>query len=276
MYSGSMVQLEIRCPICSLKGKIEINEDATKDASRGLLAVNIVPGMVCEHQFVAYLDKNLKVRDALTADFHIELAATPEPKKEIESKPSIDIIDMDLIKINLTPQIITYVISAVFTKKKIVLISEETHLFNHFQNFFKYITKDSFGIDLTFITLEDYMNRKAEFQEAIVLGRNEILRDSDGVLNSRKLKTEKGFVDAFFKERDLKVSMIVLKNEIQKAFNLCTGLKELFGEYKAGDTINLKEIRSRLEDIHNIKISQSYLDFLTTITQSYFNLLLEG
>ncbi|MHA1146715.1 MAG: hypothetical protein ACTSR8_00550 [Promethearchaeota archaeon] len=267
------VQLEIRCPQCSIKGKIEIDDTAVKDASKGLIAINITPGMICEHQFVAYLDKNLKVRDALIADFHIEIIS--EIQKEAERKLSIDLIDMDLIRLNLTPQILAYVLSYVFHKKKIVLIFEESHLFNHFQNFFKYITKDSFTIDITLLPLKEYMARKPEFLDYIILGRNEILRDEERIINTKKLKIEKGMVDTFFKERDLKVSIIILKNEIQKVYNLSKTLGEIIKENKEFGVINLKEARSRLERIYNTKLSQSHLEFILKITKSYFDVSLQ-
>ena len=68
-----MAKAEIRCPTCDNVGKLEIAEDSIKNVSRGLLAVNVAPHIICEHSFIVYIDKNLQVRDYFVADFHIEL-----------------------------------------------------------------------------------------------------------------------------------------------------------------------------------------------------------
>ena len=54
-----MVKIEIRCPKCSKRNKIEVSEEEVKNTTRGLYAVNVSEGIICEHSFVAYLDKNL-------------------------------------------------------------------------------------------------------------------------------------------------------------------------------------------------------------------------
>ena len=67
-----MAKIEVRCPVCSNWDNIEISDDATKNVAKGLLAVHLAAGMICEHGFIAYVDKNLIVRDCLIADFNIE------------------------------------------------------------------------------------------------------------------------------------------------------------------------------------------------------------
>ncbi|MFX0030738.1 MAG: hypothetical protein ACFE8B_16110, partial [Candidatus Hermodarchaeota archaeon] len=69
-----MAKIEVRCPICSKWDHIEVSDDATKDLEKGLLAVNINSGMICNHSFVAYVDKNFIVRDCLIADFEIKVS----------------------------------------------------------------------------------------------------------------------------------------------------------------------------------------------------------
>ncbi|MHA1487210.1 MAG: hypothetical protein ACTSSC_08555, partial [Promethearchaeota archaeon] len=62
-----MKKLEVRCPSCSSRGYIEISEEEVEKAARGVFAVNISEGIVCDHSFVAYIDKNLSVRDTFMA-----------------------------------------------------------------------------------------------------------------------------------------------------------------------------------------------------------------
>ncbi|MFX1394960.1 MAG: hypothetical protein ACFFAH_15510, partial [Promethearchaeota archaeon] len=64
-----MNKVQINCPICSKTGSIEISHNILKDSLRGLLAINIAKDIICSHSFIAYIDKNLNVRDYFVADF---------------------------------------------------------------------------------------------------------------------------------------------------------------------------------------------------------------
>ncbi|TFG00399.1 MAG: hypothetical protein EU541_02410 [Promethearchaeota archaeon] len=67
------IEISITCPICSKWGKIEIAEKELGKASRGLLSISISEDLICEHSFIAYVDRNLKVRDYFVPDFEISL-----------------------------------------------------------------------------------------------------------------------------------------------------------------------------------------------------------
>ena len=69
-----MVKLLIRCPSCHKSGIIEIDENVLKNVSRGLLAIYVDTHTVCEHSFITYVDRNLKIRDYFIADFQFEIA----------------------------------------------------------------------------------------------------------------------------------------------------------------------------------------------------------
>ncbi len=65
------MDVDIRCPICSESGKIEVSKKELGKASRGLLSISLPENVVCKHSFVAYIDKNFKVRDYFVPDFEI-------------------------------------------------------------------------------------------------------------------------------------------------------------------------------------------------------------
>ena len=114
-----MARIEIRCPLCSKWDHIEISDDATENVSKGLLAINIASGMICEHSFIAYVDKNLIVRDCLVADFKIELPESEASGGTEESlTPETETIKFDLIKLNIPDTLMTYVLRTIFFGKK--------------------------------------------------------------------------------------------------------------------------------------------------------------
>ena len=89
-----MVKVEIRCPSCAKIGKIEIKESILNQSVRGITAVNISERLICEHSFIAYIDKNLDVRDCFIADFQIEL---PQLKSD-QKIEKVDVPDSDFIE----------------------------------------------------------------------------------------------------------------------------------------------------------------------------------
>jgi len=139
-----MAKIEVRCPICSKWDNIEISDDATKNVSKGLLAINIAPGMICEHSFIAYVDKNLIVRDCLVADFKIELPESEVIEDTEENiTPETDTIKFDLIKLNIPDMLMTYIFKTIFVGEKTLILSDHEFLYNHLMNFFKYIMQNS-------------------------------------------------------------------------------------------------------------------------------------
>ncbi|HEY0087334.1 MAG TPA: hypothetical protein VGB37_00730, partial [Candidatus Lokiarchaeia archaeon] len=97
------VKVEIRCPACNKRGVIKVSDNLVNKSARGITAINVAENLVCEHSFVAYIDKNMEVRDCFVCDFKLIL-----PKIEIE-KEKKEIIpkdfDIDILKYNLIPSL---------------------------------------------------------------------------------------------------------------------------------------------------------------------------
>ena len=152
-----MKKLEVRCPSCSSRGYIEVSEEDIEKAARGVFAVNILEGVTCEHSFVAYIDKNLAVRDTFIADFQLELPdMVPEQTITPDVSEQLEYIDVDLIKLNLTASLLTHVIRAIFYKKKIYLIFDQSYMVDQVYRFIEYITLNSFETDVLVISGEQY------------------------------------------------------------------------------------------------------------------------
>lgn len=294
-----MSKVEIRCPSCQGVGFIQVSEDAMKNVSRGLLAVNIAEHTICDHSFITYIDKNLNVRDYFVADFHIELPdiAPPEEIEDLDKKiPGKDIIDIDLIKLNLPAILIAHVLKSIFSKQKIIIISEQGFLYGHIINFFKYITQDSFDIDITAISAEDYKDNKKKYKDYMVFESTQVIRNVKKIIDQKKLKVEKHIVNRFMTEAELGYSYIVLKNEVYKAFKLAKTIIEYGENYGEIENIDPKKmvedaavssfldhlvnkeklvfkiISDYLEKIHHVRIQKQYLSFLIGIVKDYFGI----
>lgn len=265
-----MAKIEVRCPICSLWDNIEISDDATKNVSKGLLAINIASGMICEHSFIAYVDKNLVVRDCIVADFKIELPESEAAKKSEESiTPETDSIKFDLIKLNIPDMLMAYVFRTIFLGKKALILSDHEFLYNHIVNFFKYVMQNSFEFDLRIISEMDYKKNKSEYKDYLVFKNREIIKDKEQVINPKRLEIEKLIVQKFFAEYDLMAGLIILRNEINKAYEFSKSIIQYL-ENQKGNPLTSKIIMSYLSEKHGEKIYLPYLTFLIDIIHYYF------
>ncbi len=264
-----MKKIEVRCPSCPGIGFIEVSEVEVEKAKRGVFAVNVSEGIICEHSFVAYIDKNFIVRDTFITDFQLEL---PDiiPKKSIEPKDSVqlDSINVSLIKLNLSASLIAYIIRAILHKRKIVLIFDQLFMFDDVRVFFDYITRNSFETELIVISEEQYNSES--YNDYIVFNRKNIIKDDDGIINVKKLGIERALVQKFFEEYEPILSLINLQNGLQKAYELSETIIDIVKGLKKKENVYSKKVIEDLSRINNVKIKLKYLDFLFEIVENYF------
>ncbi|MFW9939172.1 MAG: hypothetical protein ACFFD5_16115 [Candidatus Thorarchaeota archaeon] len=264
-----MTKLEIHCPSCSKRGSIDVSEEAIKSTTRGLYAVNISEGIVCEHSFVAYVDKNCVVRDCLMADFQIDLpTAFPEQRLE-EEITSVEGIDVSIIKLNLTASLIAFVIRAIIYRKEVIILSNQSYLYNDVLKFFEYITQNSFETKISIIPKED-LNLK-NYKGPIVVKGSEIVYDKNGIIDPKKIRVERTFVQKFLEEYDLTSSIIILKNELQRAYQLSETIVDIVKNLDKKKKVYSRKIIDKLAEIHNVKVQVPYLEFLFEIVENYFD-----
>ena len=291
-----MTEIEIRCPICNERGKINISEDFMKNAMRGLIAVNVASKLICQDSFIVYIDKNLMVRDYFTVDFQVELPQLSSDDELAEIKvPGKDIINIDLIKLNLPALLLCRVLRAIFFKKKIAIISHLEFLNQYILNFFEYITKDTFETSVSIISEEDYRENKKKFKDFMVLEDNIIHNNVDKIIDDKKIRVEKQIVNNFINEIDLGLSYVALKSQISKAFKLSKSIVNFAIEYeKKYEAVGKKSSESsfyntvisgvvdkqkyiddlmsnHIKERFGIKIERNYLIFLFEIVKNYFD-----
>jgi len=264
-----MTKLEIRCPSCAKRGKIEVSEEKVKNTTRGLYAVNVTEGILCDHSFVAYVDKNFIVRDSYMADFQIELPQDiQEQETELEAPITTESVDVNLIKINLTASLITYIIKAIFYNKKAVIISDQDYMYDNIIKFFNHITKNSFNTQISIMAKLGY--NPDLLKDYLVFEGRKILIDNQNIINPKRLKVERTIVQKFLDEYDTSSSLLILKNELQKAYKLSETIVEYVNNSKKKEKFYSKKIIDTLERNHNIKINTPYLNFLLNIVENYF------
>ena len=266
-----MAKVEVICPSCSKKGNIEVSEELLKNVTRGLLSINIAEKKICPHSFIIYLDKNLFIRDYFVVDFHIELPKLiPEEESEVEKTLPAEIINLEFIKFNLPASLMTYVLRSIFLKKKILLISDQIFSYNHALHFFKNLTQNSFNIEISIGTKEQYEDNEKNYLNHMVFEGNKIIRNVNKIIEPKRLKVEKQLVNNFLTEPDFTASLIILRNNIHKIYTISLLIEEYIKKQKKGKKLYSMNIIKYLEKVHNLKISVQYLNFLTDVLINYF------
>ena len=269
-----MTKILIQCPSCKAKGHIDVSEDNLKNVKRGLLAVNVSQN-ICDHTFIAYIDKNLNIRDYFIADyqFQVELPVIEEleDKKDV-IVPEQYLTNLNLVKLNVNANLMTYLLKTILIKKKILLISDDSFLNNIIHTFFEYITQDTFNVDISFLSNEQYKQESKAYKNYMTFEGTKIIRNVDKALNLKKLAIEKQIVQKFMAEIDLHSSLLFLKNDLQKAYFLSKSMVDIIKNQDQSEKINILKINKKLEEIHNTKINNLYLEFLVEIVRNYFGI----
>ncbi|MBD3338695.1 MAG: hypothetical protein GF353_06290 [Candidatus Lokiarchaeota archaeon] len=268
------MNIKVICPVCRKKGEIEVSETILKNAPRGLVAINIAKGTICSDSFIVYVDKNLNIRDYFTADFQIDL-----PKLFLEESSEEGMItdedltkygiNIDLIKLNISPTILAFILRGVFLGEKIIIVLDNERLIDTLSNFLINSTKKSFKIDMAIVSTEEYENNRKDYKKSLVIGKNELLNDRRKIINPKNIPIERRIVQQFFEELDDKMSLFLIRNEIQKAFEFSNFIAKKLRD-KGEEKLDINILNSELQDKYQIKITPVYLKFLFDIVENNF------
>ncbi|MBN1802272.1 MAG: hypothetical protein JW891_12245, partial [Candidatus Lokiarchaeota archaeon] len=75
-------KISIRCPICNSQKQLKIPESIVKNSNQ-LTTISLPRGIICEHHFQMFIDRDFKVRGYQKVDFEL----TSPKSTSILSKP---------------------------------------------------------------------------------------------------------------------------------------------------------------------------------------------
>ncbi len=64
-------KIQFICPVCKIRRYLEVPKSVIEDAKQ-LTTMSIARGLVCQHQFQAFVDKNYQVRGYQRVDFEFD------------------------------------------------------------------------------------------------------------------------------------------------------------------------------------------------------------
>ena len=259
------------CPICSKKGNLDIPEDIIKQSFRGIVSMIVVKDVICDHSFLVYFDKDLAIRDYITLDYQVELPQldTFLKKKEFKS-PDLSFLDVDLIKINIYPILLAFILRGSFFRKNIIILGDYEFLNQHLQNFFAFISQNSFNINVSILSREKYNSNEKRYKDFLIFEDRKVIRDKDKIIDLKKLRIEKKIVQNFFDDYSTESCLIILRNELYKAYVLSKTISEFIKNTKIHEKISIIKINEYLRKVHEINIAIHYFDFLIEIVENFF------
>ena len=267
-----MVNVQILCPECSQVGNVEVAENIVKRSDRGITAVKVAQYLVCDHSFIAYIDKNLVVRDCFIADFTLEL---PEMdfREEIEDKigRAAKEFDIDIIRLNLPPTLMSNLLRVVVYRKPVLIISDIEILNDHLQKFLTFAFEDLYTLDLTIVSMSEYKANKKLYKKHVIFANREVLQDNYKILKNKNLSIENAIVNKFYSEYDLISSLIIFKNEIHKSVELAETVKKYVNSFNNDGKLTSKKIIDYIDSVHHFKIQRQYYEYLVRIVENYFD-----
>jgi hypothetical protein len=142
---------------------------------------------------------------------------------------------------------------------------------NHLSKFFKFIFQNSFELNISLETRDNYNKDKKKYKDYIVIDDNEVLNDKNNIMKPKNINIERTIVQMFLGEQDTKSSLILIRNEIQKVFTLSQEIITLNKSLKENEELTSKKIMDYFKEVKNIKMQPQYLDFLFEIINNYFN-----
>ena len=77
----NFTHIQFICPVCKTEKSLKFPKTVISQA-KGLTTMSIAGGLVCKHQFQAFVDKNFMVRGYQKVDFEFEKTKSEEEKKE--------------------------------------------------------------------------------------------------------------------------------------------------------------------------------------------------
>ncbi|MFX1276903.1 MAG: hypothetical protein ACFFBP_21045 [Promethearchaeota archaeon] len=267
MNTKRIVDIKIRCPTCGGHGVLQVEEYPFKNSPRGITSINLSEGFICPHSLVAYVDRNLALRDIFTADFKIKIPTVAFEDIDKEKKINFDV---DIVKINLLPTLLINILRGIFFGKRMVILFEEEFIGKTILEFLKYITQESFKLEIQTFSRQYYRKNKTSYKDWIVLDKDQILYDKNKTIDPKQSKIESIIVQKFYSEMDAKSSLIIIKNELYKSFRLTKGIEELARDNEEKGRLNSKVILNFLKDRFKIDLDLVYLKFLMNILEMYF------
>ncbi len=121
----STKKVRIICPVCGNKKFVPIPAAKVKGSESGATAIYIPAGVVCNHEFYAYLDKNFAVRDYLALDYSEGVDSKRQQIDEVVQNLDTFDFSFDNVKKHIKEKDIRSLIYGYYLGNQLIFIEDE-------------------------------------------------------------------------------------------------------------------------------------------------------
>ncbi|MFX1396751.1 MAG: hypothetical protein ACFFAS_06865 [Promethearchaeota archaeon] len=184
----------------------------------GLLSIRINRGVVCDHEFIVYVDNDCNIRNCFELDFSAGMELD-SPLEQVESLGRIN-FDINAIKLNIEPIQLVYCMRAIMFGKNVALVHNKEFLHEQIASFIRYIFSQSFKCNVITLTESEFENNSLGYQERVIINGAKIICINDLLDMHKRLKIEKQVFQEFYKMKNDYLSLTLLVNEINKIHSI--------------------------------------------------------
>ncbi len=239
-------QVKVQCPIeeCNKKAKIEVPKYLLDKKKFGTLKIQVHQGVCCEHEFIAFIDRNGKVRGYEQIDMSINLDKFLQEQEGGEEKIYLN---------NLVKKYGVYATSnmlrALMLDLNIYLILKggESIKFPMMVNsLLKSFLPEGYKKELIIFSIQEEEYENTEIKNALAITPSGNV--SDNPWKEGSYENEKNIINRGLYILDQDAQHIIVENEIKKLFNRAQYIKEVIMDI---DEIYEDELKSKIKEKFN-------------------------
>ena len=153
--TGENFKIRVICPICEKTNFLLVPKANILNSTKGLTTVFVHSGLVCDHSFQIFIDKNGQVRGHETPDFELKLSPTEEELLKRSRHEGDSAGTMLVIRAIFGEEILLKCLRSALNRHKIICVTESEIILAKFGPYFKKVF-GKYAPEIQVVTLAEY------------------------------------------------------------------------------------------------------------------------
>lgn len=266
--SSEEKMVDIVCPICSSRSKVPVPSYIFEKKKAGIIKIQIHPGIVCNHQFVAFVDQKFVARGYERIDFELDISPrAPRP----ETMPELPQIFLTDVVSKFGTYATSFLMHAqVFNFPTFLVVSptDAPNLASSLNELFSSMMPDELEHDplITQMDRKQYMKLKVISSEHLVLDTNGIVFNSPWG-EKKRMTFEENALALAMKVDDEKLQAGRVRSEVTNLYRRAKFAYELL---QKEDHMYEADLKNAVGKEFGIKVSDYQLDLILLMVRRRF------
>ncbi|MHA1731897.1 MAG: hypothetical protein ACTSU5_08130 [Promethearchaeota archaeon] len=260
------------CPTCKKSAQVPVPTYIFDKKKSGIVKVQIHTGIVCEHQFVVYVDQNFMARGFEAIDFLLEVGTPVEPSTGEGGSVGTE-LDLRDVVAKFGSFATTHIFRAFVFNYPVVLVKSPTDapdLEDKINNLFVKFIPEELSPEPLVEAIERNNFGKFKFGEDrhLVLDTDGIVLNSPwGMRKKKQMTWEEGLIERGLVGDDLDSYSGAIRGNIREFYKRATYVAGVLGESKR---VFIKDLQKQLQKEFGMKHSNYQVELLETMIKRRF------